>query len=341
MKPAHSARGRRGRAAGAQRGKSRSSHLDGRRNTPGFNDRRMDHIASISRSSGLEKDGDSLKDYGLQESYRTFIDEKLKAFWDVYMVESREADALRRQKRDGQENILILFRKLREGIFSSGRKDKFALEVYETSLYCSVIFDSPAQTTSILSHPLPSMYASTNAPHPSCFVTVLIILLHNLVNAYPSQRTYFEQLKQITPNFLERSSPPYGWIATLALSLRTLNFIRFEQLSRPAAFEQLLPPVPDAIGAFRNLPRDALSSLVSRLRLKARGTAWAVLRNGYRELSSSEGTRSWLCRQLLFESIALEHPAVHFEEWVEEECRHGHLRRKEGIDGRWIVCKPR
>ncbi|KAJ6585326.1 hypothetical protein B0H19DRAFT_1109218 [Mycena capillaripes] len=35
--------------------------------------RKMEHIASVSRSSGLEKDGDALKNFDVQDEYRTFI----------------------------------------------------------------------------------------------------------------------------------------------------------------------------------------------------------------------------------------------------------------------------
>ncbi|KIK92493.1 hypothetical protein PAXRUDRAFT_13199 [Paxillus rubicundulus Ve08.2h10] len=310
--------------------------------------RRMEHIASVSRSSGLEKDGDSLKDRAVQEEYRAFIDEKLKTFWDLYMADSSKllTDSAMRQKRDSQENISILFRKLREGLFSSGRRDSFALEVYETSLYLSVIFDSPVRTTSILSHLVPDIYPKATSPQPSSLTTMFVLLLHHLVTSYPSQRTYFEQIRQITPKHPERPSAGYSWISALAQSLRAQNFVRFEQLSHPDAFDHLLPPLRSrssskCIGTFPNLPREAVYALISRLRSKTRDRAWIVVRNAYRELSSSDETRSWLGRRLFFDSFGSETTVVRFDEWIQERCREGHLRPREGVKDRWLVCKAR
>ncbi|KAI9573675.1 hypothetical protein HD554DRAFT_913885 [Boletus coccyginus] len=315
-------------------------------------DRRMEHIASVSRSSGLEKGGDILKECIVQEEFRTFIDKKLTTFWDLYGAGSPSTkprtESVQKQK-DNQENILILFRKLREGLFASGRKDGFALEVYETSLYLSVIFDSPVQTTSILSRLVPHIYLAGPTPQPSRLTSVLILLLHQLVISFPSQQTYFEQIKYLVPNFLERSSAAYLWISALARSSRTLNFVQFEKLSHPDAFAHLLPlsyPDPSSANAraatvFHDLPRNAVHALVSRLRLKARDEAWIVVRNAYRELSSSDETQVWLGKRLLFDNFGCEATAVRFDEWVRERCRDGQLRPKEGVEGRWMVCKAR
>ncbi|EJF63242.1 hypothetical protein DICSQDRAFT_145501 [Dichomitus squalens LYAD-421 SS1] len=125
----------------------------------------MELIASVSRSSGLEKDGDALRDARVQEEYRTFIQGKLDDYWKRYPLSSyadlgsEDADAARSRK-ENQENLLILLRKLREGLLSIKRKDAFALEVYETSLYLAVLFKSPVQTTSALSHIFPDLYIS-------------------------------------------------------------------------------------------------------------------------------------------------------------------------------------
>ncbi|KAF9242634.1 hypothetical protein BU15DRAFT_43837 [Melanogaster broomeanus] len=308
----------------------------------------MEHIASVSRSSGLEKDGDSLKNRVVQEQYRAFIDDKLKTFWDLYMSDSSKSltESGKRQKKDSQENILILFRKLREGLSSSGRRDGFTLEAYETSLHLSVIFDSTVQTTSILSHLVPDIYPKLTTRQPFRLATMLILLLHHLVTSYPSQRTYFEQIRQITPNYLERPSAAYSWISAVAQSLRTSNFVQFEQLSHPDAFDYLLPPPrprsnPKDTGAFSDLPKDAVYALISRLRSKAREKAWIVVRNAYRELSSSDETRSWLGRHLFFDSFGSEVTVVRFDEWMQQRHRDGHLRPKEGAEGRWMVCKAR
>ncbi|KIJ67736.1 hypothetical protein HYDPIDRAFT_25210 [Hydnomerulius pinastri MD-312] len=87
---------------------------------------------------------------------------------------------------------------------------------------------------------------------------------------YPAQRTYLEQIRQVTPDFLGGPSAAYSWIWTLARSLLTSNFVQFEQLSKPIAFERLFPPRsipdPESTGPFPNLPGDPIYALISRLR---------------------------------------------------------------------------
>ncbi|KAF8526132.1 hypothetical protein JB92DRAFT_3140199 [Gautieria morchelliformis] len=110
----------------------------------------MEWISSVSRSSGLEDGGDVLKDAKVQDEYRTFIESKLQRYWSQYPTGSHLSGDSGDSQRNLQSNILILFRKLREGLMASKRVDDFALEVYETSLYVSVLFRAPAQTTSIV-----------------------------------------------------------------------------------------------------------------------------------------------------------------------------------------------
>jgi hypothetical protein len=290
----------------------------------------MEHIASVSRSSGLEQGGDALKDPRVQEQYRVFVGERLHKFW------------AEKQTRDGQENILILFRKLREGIFASKRSDAFAIEVYETSLCLSALFDSPIQTSSILSHLLPELYTSASIQPP--ISSVLISLLHHLIAGYPSQKTYFEHLSCLSPNVLDRTSEAYVWISNLATSLRTLNHIRVEALSRHDVYKHILSVSKSPIETNDELVRlsqDAMHALVERLRSKARDKAWVVLRSAYRELSASEETQTWMTKCLLLSAERTSASNLSLEEWMNERCRDGHLRPKEGVVGRWIVCKVR
>ncbi|KAG2039497.1 hypothetical protein BDR03DRAFT_859867 [Suillus americanus] len=290
----------------------------------------MEHIASVSRSSGLERGGDVLKDSKVQEQYRVFVGEKLHKFWTE------------KQTKDGQENILILFRKLREGIYASKRSDAFAIEVYETSLCLSALFDSPIQTSSILSHLLPELYTSVSIRPP--ISSVLISLLHHLIAGYPSQKTYFEHLSCLSPNVLDRTSEAYVWISNLASSLRTLNYIRIEALSRHDVYRHILSvskSSDETNDELVRLAQDAVHVLVERLRSKARDKAWVVLRSAYRELSASEETQTWMIKCLLLSTEQTSASGPSLEEWMNERCRDGHLRPKEGAVGRWIVCKVR
>ncbi|KAG1748549.1 hypothetical protein EDB19DRAFT_1682308 [Suillus lakei] len=272
----------------------------------------------------------SLKDFKVQEQYRVFVGEKLHNFWTE------------KQTKDGQENILILFRKLREGIFASKRSDAFAIEVYETSLCLSLLFDSPIQTSSILSHLLPELYTSASIQPP--ISSVLISLLHHLIAGYPSQKAYFERLSCLSPNVLDRTSEAHAWISNLATSLRTLNHIRFEALSRHDVYRHLLPvskASDETHHALDRLSQDAVHALVERLRSKARDKVWVVLRSAYRELSASEETQTWIAKCLLLSTEQASTSGLSLEEWIDGRCRDGHLRPKEGAVGKWIVCKVR
>lgn len=272
----------------------------------------------------------SLKDSKVQEQYRVFVGEKLHKFWTE------------KQTKDGQENILILFRKLREGIYASKRSDAFAIEVYETSLCLSALFDSPIQTSSILSHLLPELYTSVSIRPP--ISSVLISLLHHLIAGYPSQKTYFEHLSCLSPNVLDRTSEAYVWISNLASSLRTLNYIRIEALSRHDVYRHILSvskSSDETNDELVRLAQDAVHVLVERLRSKARDKAWVVLRSAYRELSASEETQTWMIKCLLLSTEQTSASGPSLEEWMNERCRDGHLRPKEGAVGRWIVCKVR
>lgn len=280
-----------------------------------------------SRKAGMHA---SLKDFKVQEQYRVFVGEKLHKFWTE------------EQTKDGQENILILFRKLREGIFASKRSDAFAIEVYETSLCLSSLFDSAIQTSSILSHLLPELYTSASIQPP--IGSVLISLLHHLIAGYPSQKTYFEHLSCLSPNVLDRTSEAYVWISNLATSLRTLNHIRVEALSQHDVYRHILTVSKssnETNDALTRLSQDAVHALVERLRSKARDKAWVVLRSAYRELSASEETQTWMAKYLLLSTGQASTTGLSVKEWMDGRCRDGHLRPKEGAVGRWIVCKVR
>ncbi|OBZ68833.1 hypothetical protein A0H81_11207 [Grifola frondosa] len=232
--------------------------------------RHMELIASVSRSSGLEKGGDALRDFKVQEEYRLFVQSKLDGYWKRYPPRSAVDDL--KHKEETEANLLILFRKLREGILSTQRKDSFATEVYETSLYLSILFRSPSQTTSILSYLLPNLYlaskpsksgAATFVPlSPNALSTSLLSLLNHLICAYPSQSTFYAQLQDLPPVLLPCSSAhksdtfsvnsrsyadpqlavaAHVWIRELARCLRGRNYAQLDILSCREAFVQFVP----------------------------------------------------------------------------------------------------
>ncbi|KAF9483424.1 hypothetical protein BDN70DRAFT_873933 [Pholiota conissans] len=322
--------------------------------------RRMDLMASVSRSSGLEKDGDDLKNFGVQEEYREFIREKTSEVVEMFTRRTTETADQRRQRIDKQENLLILFRKLREGVSSSSRQDDFALEVYQTSLYYSIIFESPKQTTSIHLHLLPARSSKdlkSNEiiwPSPS-ICSILGSLLHHLVAFYPSQSAYHQYLASVPERLLPRNSNVSTWLLSLTKSLRRRDYARFAILSQTSNIIGLLDSSRDRTMGDENPPArssmryevDGLATsavlfLVDALRKKASDTSWRILRSAYRELWCDQAypeTKTWLKRNLTLESINPNHTQFNIEPWFEEKLSLGEIRKKEGTEGRWIVCK--
>lgn len=270
--------------------------------------------------------------------------------------------------------------KLREGILSTKRSDAFALEVYETSLYLTALFSTPAQTTSIISQLLPHMYLPFSTLSASCSLTALLSLVHFLVAGYPSQSRFFEHLLAMPRTFMPRSSAAYHWVWALARALRQRNYAQLERLTERAAFADLMPqpkPSPNSkpkpkpqtspasgdgkdtsktstTGAPENLSLAALSTLIDVLRAKARETTWSVLRSAYRELycpkpggsdAAVAPTRLWLCRSLVLQSTVepadgLNDTSV-LDDWLEKKRAADEIRPKEGAEGRWIVHKAK
>ncbi|KAF8645222.1 hypothetical protein AX16_008049 [Volvariella volvacea WC 439] len=309
--------------------------------------RQMELMASVSRSSGLEKDGDSLKDYKTQEEYRSFIQEKLEVLLKRPALDKNASEAQKANLKDEQENLLILFRKLREGVASSNRTDSFALEIYETSLFLSAIFNIPRQTTAIISHLIPDLYLSYSGPHPNIEAAILVALLHHLIAAYPSQGVYNQHLDAISSSLFPRDCTSRKWIVSLAICLRTKNYCKVEHLTKGETVLSLLHPL-ERMGTEVTFPASlsshAVRCLVDRLREKARQNAWAIIRSAYRELScndESADTRTWLTRSLYLDSVASDQSSTALDQWLDQHSELGHVRKKEGVEGRWVICKVR
>ncbi|KAF8627424.1 hypothetical protein AX17_006239 [Amanita inopinata Kibby_2008] len=306
--------------------------------------RQMELVASVSRSSGLEKDGDTLKDYKIQEEYRTFIKGKLDNVLRKYHRRTVETEAEASHRVEEQENVLILFRKLREGISSTMRRDHFALEVYETSLFLATAFASPRHSSAIVHHLVPDLYLSCPAPHQNLIFTIFVSLIHQLVINYPSQGPYVQQLDSIPLCLFPKDSEARKWIASLSASLRTRNYVRFEEQSVRSTLLRVLGLQQEQESKLEtNLGLLAICTAVDGLRIKVRETAWTVMRSVYRELTChvESETRDWLGRSLCLHSVLSEDFAISLDHWLEKQHSLGAVRPKEGVQGRWIVCKIR
>ncbi|TFK52187.1 hypothetical protein OE88DRAFT_1734227 [Heliocybe sulcata] len=319
----------------------------------------MNLIASPSRSSGLEKDGDTLKDFKVQEEYRDFIQGKLDSCLQKFPPSGDATQST--QRTEVEQNILILFRKLREGISSSHRKDEFALEVYETSLVLATLFRTPLQATTTLSYLLPGLYyasSSESLRQQGRLSITLISLLHHLVAAYPSQAPFHQHLPIIPASFLPRGSQASKWISSIASALRTNDYMKLGALTQLSAIqeatsgtnEKLATPSPSEShlkSSTRHLDpglaNEALLTLVDALRTKARARIWLTLRSAYRELwcQSEYDTSEWLESTLALKSLKAGQASTDAGMWLGEREKEGDVRKKEGSDSRWILIKPK
>lgn len=276
----------------------------------------------------------------MQEEYREFIQEKLNGVWKRFIAEDKMTE---KQRMDAQENVLILFRKLREGIYACGRKDGFALEVYETSFHLAVLFNVHRQIGSIIPHLFGDLLRTNISNEKDPSVAILVCLLYHLVAEYPSQLTYRNFLDSLPSVFRFKDTSAYTWIKNLSRSIRTRNYVQFELLTHQSALVDLVGdrcPDPTSI---QHVARLAFYFLVDCLHSRNRSTTWTVLRSAYRELSchSESETRAWLTRTLVLHPVASPKAVADLDGWLESESLLGHVRRKDGVDGRWIVCKVR
>nr|XP_019001813.1 uncharacterized protein I203_05520 [Kwoniella mangroviensis CBS 8507]OCF65274.1 hypothetical protein I203_05520 [Kwoniella mangroviensis CBS 8507] len=120
-------------------------------------------VQSVSRSGGDGKEGDLLKDWEIQEKYREFIEKKITKHHSTFNTTYHKAP--KPEAKDEIESlgsIVLLFRKLREGVVASGRIDTFAIEVFESSARFSILANNRPQLISSLSGLVPGLYKALN-----------------------------------------------------------------------------------------------------------------------------------------------------------------------------------
>ncbi len=199
--------------------------------------------------------------------------------------------------------------------------------MYETSLYLGILFDTPRDIPSVIPHLLSELYPK-NKDALYQTLTILVSLLHNISAGFPSQLPYRQTIDEIPLSLDFTGTEAHTWLKGLTKSLRTCNYVHFEQLTRRPSTLQPLQSGSD-------LAQRAFDLLISKLRARARQRTWLTLRSVYRELSLHPETESrrWLSRCLAF-------PSDELDAWIESERALGHVRKKEGAEGRWIVVKP-
>ncbi|EJC98834.1 uncharacterized protein FOMMEDRAFT_161009 [Fomitiporia mediterranea MF3/22] len=310
---------------------------------------KLDFVPSISRSGGDSGQGDTLKDKAVQQKYWAMIQEKLAAHWDEFPSRS-DRTQLQIEK---ESNILLLLRKLREGVLASQRTDEFALEVYELSFYLAIIFESVVQASSSLSH-LPELYCalrpeSASASQVSSIsngaeALAVVSLIFHLCEAYPSQLTYYRQERLLARFLLQKgsNSDALKWTLSVRASINCKNFTKFEHLTRQSRLNSLIENIAYLSGQEarekRHLVQTALCSVVERLRRKLRAAVWTILRSAYREftIGTETDTSTWLLRSLCLESVG-DGRNENIEEWMERNSKDGLVVKKEGFRGRWML----
>ncbi|KAF9651345.1 hypothetical protein BDM02DRAFT_858045 [Thelephora ganbajun] len=295
----------------------------------------MDIMPSVSRSSGLEKGGDALKNAKTQEEYWSFVQSKIFDYWKQYPEGSPDSKV----REEARHSVLILIRKLREGIMAAKREDQFASDVYETSLRISILFSSSVNIASTLSYLLPTYYTSRSLTH-SRDSTILITLLLQLDSSYPSQREYYEHCQEfLASGCIARDSPTIPWLASLARAIRSCNYYRVEALTRPKVYTQLLESLPQrsSKGAV-DLDSSSVHSIISSLHDRLRDRSWPILRVAYREMTflpKITDTSEWLRRSLIFDSSE-----ISVDTWFRQQSEKGNVKAKEEIEGKWMIIKP-
>jgi hypothetical protein len=202
---------------------------------------------------------------------------------------------------------------------------------------------------SILSHLSSHLYIVSKPPAPTIQIT-LISLLFYLVSNYPSQVMFREHIDCLPSSFLPRGTSGRRWITSLAFCLRSMNYARFEELT---SLNTLLNCLPRCLGSFLtpppsfsypngNLGMEAFQILLTSLRSKTREKTWNIVRSAYRELPCHVGSpaRNWLMRTLcLHDAGSSDDLDEKLDRWMDEKGSTGHVKKKEGIEGQWIVCK--
>jgi len=218
------------------------------------------------------------------------------------------------------------------------RRDRFASEVYETSLRISILFSSAVDIAATLSYLLPTYYTSqpsTRSPGS----TILITLLSQLDFSYPSQRDYYSRRQAfLASGCVAHDSPTVSWLASLSGAIRSCNYYKVEILTRPKVYMPLLESRPrGSSGGAVDLDASTVRAIISSLHNRLRDRSWPILRVAYREMTclpKVTDTSEWLKRSLILNSNTT------VEAWFKQQSEKGNVKAEEEAEGKWIIIKP-
>ncbi|KZO99360.1 hypothetical protein CALVIDRAFT_561226 [Calocera viscosa TUFC12733] len=300
---------------------------------------RMERLAMISRSGGSEDANDTLKDYNVQEEFREYIEKHISAYKATNpfppALNDDGSSSLSPSQRETLTNILIMFRKLREGILASRRVDHFAIETYETSARLAVYCQEDKALSSVFGRLVPDLYNAydeatltaglsnlTTSAAPAATVSArqvpskrdeftAVYLLHLLHVAYPSQRDFLPRLKALSG----QAPATFRLVAATAAHVRRGSFWALSQLVLHST-----------------QPRsDLIQRMLIVILAKTRSRTWATLKAAYMQVQLDKG--NWLCSVLGFEK------AASVERFMKERAKLGEVVEKEATLPTWTIQK--
>lgn len=219
--------------------------------------------------------------------------------------------------------------------------------MYETSFYLAVAFKSRQQSTASRTH-LQELFDTLLSmdPRPQIALLsqresafILASMVSDLTERYPSQATsIFDGEDSIRRSRVTRLPEDVGdWIRSLRSSLNRRDFLQCNVLTNQSGMKALLASLfPNGV---EPLIEKALLSTLAVLRSKVQKSAWQVLRVAYRDITitSELDAATWLSRFLLLE--IRDDPVPTVGDWFQQKAKDGHVVKKEGSTGRWIMCK--
>lgn len=155
------------------------------------------------------------------------------------------------------------------------------------------------------------------------------------MSTFPSQTKFRDQLNSLPPALFPKDSAQYIWVSALASALSSCNYTRAEQLTRDSYYLPLLETLKE------DLATVAVRTLIDSTRSKIRERSWLVIRTAYREItcaSNSADSSDWLERSLLLSTSTRRYTV---EDWMKGQAEAGHVKLKEGTQGKWIISKPK
>ncbi|KAG8863709.1 hypothetical protein FRB96_007546 [Tulasnella sp. 330] len=362
------------RARGRAQGGSNYSNANTSRR-PATHQQQLQWLSSPSRSDGPPKAGEaSLFNIATQNQYWVFIHDKVDTFVKRFPISTNPRESRTEQEVELGQNIVILFRKLREGVIASKRVDLFTIELYETSACWSILLRDSAQSTSILSQ-LPELLQKYNRPRPGPQASrpeaqwawtpsmTVIYFLHLLRTKWPSQveflaalsshpqrrRTASEHPRAILPT--TDASPTddtihvvRAYLTSLATAIRRTNYFTLATLLDPVNNTFLSSILrSNAGGNGHDIGAKALLMSVNQLREIVRDDiAWRYVHVAYREVSMREEVSRWLAHRLLLVDGDDDDWKGLVGAWMEKHVEKGEVVKKEagpghGTSGSWIM----